>query len=134
MDKPNELIQTPQPPLVEPKILQQLSEEVVLSPSYLVLMGMAGILSAIALLTNSIPILIGSMIIAPAFLPLSLVAFAPTGRTGRTGLVQCGGGFGGGGVWNHCFSQAESRYISGNGCSFSISPCCGGGCDRVYVT
>ncbi|MEQ9367796.1 MAG: DUF389 domain-containing protein [Coleofasciculus chthonoplastes F3-SA18-01] len=76
MDKPNEFISTPQSPLVEPKILQQLSEEVVLSPSYLVLMGMAGILSAIALLTNSIPILIGSMIIAPAFLPLSLVAFA----------------------------------------------------------
>lgn len=121
MDKPNELIQTPQPPLVEPKILQQLSEEVVLSPSYLVLMGMAGILSAIALLTNSIPILIGSMIIAP------------TGRTGRTGLVQCCGCFGSGGVWNHCFSETESRYISGNGCSFSISPGGSSGGDRVYV-
>lgn len=47
---------------------------------YVVLMAMSGILSAVALLTNSIPVLIGSMVIAPALPPLSLVSFAIVDR------------------------------------------------------
>ena len=47
---------------------------------YVVLMATAGILSAVALLTNSIPVLIGSMVIAPAFPPLALVSFAVVNR------------------------------------------------------
>ncbi|MGB3768834.1 MAG: DUF389 domain-containing protein [Phormidesmis sp.] len=50
---------------------------------YVVLMATAGILSAVALLTNSIPVLIGSMVIAPAFPPLALVSFAAVNRRPR---------------------------------------------------
>lgn len=39
-------------------------------------MATAGVLAAVALLTNSIPILIGSMVIAPALPPLGLVSLA----------------------------------------------------------
>ncbi len=46
------------------------------SVSYILLMTTAGVLSAVALLTNSVPVLIGSMVIAPAFPPLALVSFA----------------------------------------------------------
>ncbi len=41
------------------------------SVAYIVLMATSGILSAVALLTNSIPVLIGSMVIAPALTPLA---------------------------------------------------------------
>ena len=46
-------------------------------------MATSGILSAVALLTNSIPVLIGSMVIAPAFPPLALVSFATVNRDFR---------------------------------------------------
>ncbi|MBE9063710.1 DUF389 domain-containing protein [cf. Phormidesmis sp. LEGE 11477] len=45
------------------------------SIAYIMLMATAGVLSAVALLTNSVPVLIGSMVIAPAFPPLALVSF-----------------------------------------------------------
>ena len=48
--------------------------------SYVVLMATAGVLSAIALLTNSVPVLIGSMIIAPALPPLALISFGIVNR------------------------------------------------------
>lgn len=44
---------------------------------------MAGILGSVALLTSSVPILIGSMVVAPAFDPLALVAFALVGKRPR---------------------------------------------------
>lgn len=44
--------------------------------TYAVLMSMSGVLAAVALLTNSVPMLVGSMVIAPALAPLGLVAFA----------------------------------------------------------
>ena len=53
------------------------------SASYILLMATSGILSAVALLTNSIPVLIGSMVIAPAFPPLALVSFATVNRDFR---------------------------------------------------
>jgi uncharacterized hydrophobic protein (TIGR00271 family) len=43
---------------------------------YLALMSISGILAAVAFLTDSIPILIGSMVVAPLFPPLMLVSFA----------------------------------------------------------
>ncbi|GAA0538195.1 DUF389 domain-containing protein [Halorubrum ejinorense] len=49
-------------------------EQVALDTSYLVLMSMSGVLAGVALLTNSIPILIGAMVIAPALTPLELVS------------------------------------------------------------
>lgn len=53
---------------------QRLTEDSRLSVYSLVLMGLAGVLAAVALLTNSIPVLIGAMVVAPALSPLSLIA------------------------------------------------------------
>jgi len=61
----------------------QLSE---FSISYVVLMATSGILSAIALLTNSIPILIGSMVIAPALPPLALISLGAVTRQPKLAL------------------------------------------------
>ncbi|WP_162056444.1 DUF389 domain-containing protein [Pontibacter pamirensis] len=58
----------------------RIAKQAEFSMSYLVFMAMAGILAAVALLTSSVPILIGSMVIAPAFAPLALIAFAIVGR------------------------------------------------------
>ena len=63
----------------------QLSE---VTTSYVALMVTSGVLAAVAMLTNSIPVLIGSMIIAPALPPLSLVSFALVNR--RPKLVRKG--------------------------------------------
>ena len=62
--------------------LQHVGDQVRLGGTYLVLMATAGVLSAVALLTNSVPILIGSMVVAPALPPLGLIAFGLAG--GRT--------------------------------------------------
>jgi uncharacterized membrane protein len=53
---------------------------------YLVLMGTAGVLAAVAFLTNSVPMLVGSMIVAPIFSPLALIGFAHVGN--RSEQVQ----------------------------------------------
>jgi uncharacterized hydrophobic protein (TIGR00271 family) len=66
--------------IVSDATLERLNAQAAPSPSYLVLMAMAGVLAAVALLTNSVPILIGSMVVAPALSPLELVAFALVGR------------------------------------------------------
>jgi uncharacterized hydrophobic protein (TIGR00271 family) len=60
---------------VAQQLLPEVAEQAELTPSYLVLMALAGVLAAVALLSNSVPILIGAMIVAPAFPPLALVAF-----------------------------------------------------------
>lgn len=77
--------------------LEHVNGQVGLKPSYFVLMTMAGVLSAVALLTNSVPILIGSMVVAPALPPFALIAFALVSRqlplarrglwTGLLGLI-----------------------------------------------
>lgn len=59
-----------------------------LNQSYVILMAMSGVLAAVALLTNSIPVLIGSMVIAPALPPLALVALAAVSR--KPGLALKG--------------------------------------------
>ena len=76
----------PRRPLVSQKQLQQVAEQADLSSSYLLFMAMAGILAAIAMLTNSIPILIGAMVIAPAFPPLALISFALVAKQPRLAL------------------------------------------------
>jgi uncharacterized membrane protein len=55
-------------------------------------MAMAGVLAGVALLTDSVPILVGSMVIAPALPPLALVGFALVG--GRPPLALRGLGVG----------------------------------------
>lgn len=62
--------------IVNRDTLQQVKQQAKLSITYVVLMGMSGVLAAVSLLTNSVPILVGSMIIAPALGPIALVAFA----------------------------------------------------------
>jgi uncharacterized hydrophobic protein (TIGR00271 family) len=61
-------------------MLQHVAAQAEFSVSYVVLMATAGVLAAVALLTNSVPILIGAMVVAPAFGPLALISFALVGR------------------------------------------------------
>lgn len=65
---------------VRDRTIAKVSQQAQLTSSYLVFMATAGILAAVALLTNSIPILIGSMVIAPALPPLGLVSLAIVAR------------------------------------------------------
>lgn len=67
-------------------LLEQVAGQAQLSRSYLVFMALSGVLAAVALLANSVPILIGSMIVAPALAPLALVAFALVGAQPRLAL------------------------------------------------
>lgn len=57
-----------------------------LNRSFVILMTTSGVLAAVALLTNSIPVLIGSMVIAPALPPLALVSFAIVNRQPRLAI------------------------------------------------
>lgn len=63
-------------PLLTEEILEQTGSQVELSGSYLLYMACSGVLAAVALLSSSVPILIGSMIVAPLMPPLALVPFA----------------------------------------------------------
>ncbi len=72
--------------LVEDAVVENVAEQAELTPSYLVFMATAGVLAAAALLSNSIPILIGAMIVAPALAPLALIAFALVGGKPRLAL------------------------------------------------
>ena len=62
------------PQIISDRTIERVAREAQLSASYLIFMAMSGILAAVALLTNSVPILIGSMVIAPALPPLGLVS------------------------------------------------------------
>ncbi len=57
---------------------------------YAVFMSIAGVLAAVGMLTNSVPVLIGSMVVAPAFAPLSLVAFGMVAGQWRLALRGLG--------------------------------------------
>jgi uncharacterized hydrophobic protein (TIGR00271 family) len=72
--------------VISDRTIEKVSQQAKLTPSYLVFMAMSGILAAVALLTNSIPILIGSMVIAPALPPLGLVSLALVVRKPRLAL------------------------------------------------
>lgn len=56
-------------------VLGYVVEQAALTPRYLLYMTLAGVLAGVGLLSNSMPILVGSMIIAPALPPVALVAF-----------------------------------------------------------
>jgi uncharacterized membrane protein len=66
--------------IVSAPMLQYVAAQAEFSASYVVLMATAGMLAAVAPLTNSVPILIGAMVVAPAFGPLALIAFALVSR------------------------------------------------------
>ncbi len=72
--------------IVSSETVEQVARQAELTRTYLVLMAMAGVLAAVALLTNSVPILIGAMVVVPAFGPLALIAFALVGRRPRLAL------------------------------------------------
>ena len=75
-----------QPKIVASDTVQYVTELSEFNVSYIILMATAGVLSAIALLTNSVPVLIGSMVIAPALPPLALISFAVVNRQPRLAL------------------------------------------------
>jgi hypothetical protein len=62
--------------LISGETLENTAAQVRLSGSYLLYMTSSGVLASVALLSNSVPILIGAMIVAPLMPPLALVAFA----------------------------------------------------------
>ena len=66
--------------VVSKETLEHVTQQAEFSTVYSVLMATGGVLAAVALLTNSIPILVGSMVVAPAFPPLALIAFALASR------------------------------------------------------
>ena len=68
--------------------VDQLAARAQVAPDYLVLMATSGVLAAVAFLTNSVPVLVGSMIVAPVFAPLALVGFAYAGN--RPDYVRSG--------------------------------------------
>lgn len=71
--------------VVSDEAVGRVAKQSEMSTTYLVLMATAGVLAAVALLTNSVPVLIGAMIVAPAFGPLALVSFGLVG--GKTHLA-----------------------------------------------
>jgi uncharacterized hydrophobic protein (TIGR00271 family) len=56
--------------------IEKIAAQAKLKPSYLVLMGMSGVLAAVAFLAHSVPMLVGAMVVSPIFPPLALVSFA----------------------------------------------------------
>jgi len=79
-------VSVPKSPHVNNRTLEKVSKQAQLTGSYLVFMAMSGVLAAVALLTDSVPILIGSMVIAPALPPLGLVSLAVVARKPRLAL------------------------------------------------
>ena len=77
-DKPNGI--------VSQRTIQKVTQQAQLTTSYLVFMATSGVLAAVALLTNSVPILIGSMVIAPALPPLGLVSIALVAKKPKLAL------------------------------------------------
>lgn len=76
--------------LVSRDAIHTVAEQAQWSTSYAIFMAISGILGAVALLTNSVPILIGSMVVAPVLPPLALIAFAVVGgelRLASRGLL-----------------------------------------------
>ena len=73
-------------PLVSPRTIEQVAQQARLTTSYTVFMATSGVLAAVALLTDSVPILIGSMVIAPALPPLGLVSLALVAKKPKLAL------------------------------------------------
>lgn len=81
----NEVLKTVK---VKSETVEDIAEQAKVTPTYLVLMATSGVLAAVAFLENSVPLLIGSMVVAPALPPVVLVAFAIVG--GKPGYVGRG--------------------------------------------
>lgn len=73
-------------------LVDDVAEQAKFTSTYLIFMTLAGLLAGVGLLSNSVPVLVGSMIIAPALPPFALVAFALV--SGRSRLALRGLGVG----------------------------------------
>ncbi len=69
--------------IIDDQLVLRVAGEVKLDYPYFVFMATSGLLSSVAFLTDSVPILIGAMIVAPAYPPLALVALAIAAGFGR---------------------------------------------------
>lgn len=82
-------------PLVDQDTVARAASQVKLSGTFGLYMSASGVLASVALLSNSVPILIGSMIVAPLMPPLALVPFALVarrrGEAARGAYVAVGG-------------------------------------------
>ncbi len=77
-------------PVVRAETVERVSAESRLTLSYLVFMACSGVLAAVAMLTDSVPILIGSMVVAPVYNPLALVSLAAVTRRWKLALRGLG--------------------------------------------
>ncbi len=71
---------------IQNEIIFDVAETARMTPTFLVFMASSGALSSVALLTNSVPVLLGAMVIAPVMAPLQLVAFGLVGGQWRMAL------------------------------------------------
>ena len=62
------------PRVISPQLVRRVESQAVWSPSHFVLMSASGVLAAVSFLANSVPLLLGAMIVAPALQPLALTA------------------------------------------------------------
>lgn len=63
-------------PLVDHDTVTRTASQVRLSGVFVLYMSTSGVLASVALLSNSVPVLIGAMVVAPLMPPLALVPFA----------------------------------------------------------
>lgn len=81
--------------VVHDQLVRSVISDVKTDYTYYTFMTLSGVLAAVAFLTDSIPLLLGAMIVAPAYPPLAAVSFSIAGgyprMAGRALLVLFGG-------------------------------------------
>lgn len=70
--------------IVHDQLVRSLISDARSDYAYYTFMALSGVLAAVALLTDSIPLLLGAMIVAPAYPPLVAVTFSIAGGYPRT--------------------------------------------------
>ncbi len=66
-------------PLVDPGLVRSVISDAKVDSAYYMFMALSGVLAAVAFLTDSIPLLLGAMIVAPAYPPLAAISFSLAG-------------------------------------------------------
>ena len=82
-------------PIVHDRLVRSVISDAKVDYTYYTFMALSGVLAAVSFLTDSIPLLLGAMIVAPAYPPLAAVSFSIAGgypgAAGRAVLVLLGG-------------------------------------------
>lgn len=76
--------------IIDDRLVLSVADEAKLDYAFVVFMAISGLLASVAFLTDSVPILMGAMIVAPVYPPLALVALgiaAGMGRLAGRGLL-----------------------------------------------